>query len=426
MFRAARKRWPWRAPQPRFNLIVTNLAGGGHGRGATRRARSKAPDLDVPVVVLAYDYREIKNLRRSQSGHRHRPDLPVAGQCPHPDRDRQVHRRQAQRPARHAQAMGVPVMLLVEDNIRYYSSFLPVIYTELITQSRRVISEGLNVAHKLVRLRARPKILLCFQTTKRPSSRCMHYRDYLLGIDCPTWSSARRRAAPRRRLRAGAHGPRIGARRSDRAAIQPHRTSGARRAPKGSRFCASARPPCWRICGDFLTEQFSLRRFRVPPAGRHRGGARARPERAGGAAARGAGGEHRLSRRAQPLFPLADGKDRVCAGAETAARARFPTTPASKTCGTNLLDSIAEYRREQSQVLIGDFARATFKPTDAFFLRIGGGSLGGKARGLAFVRHLLHKHTMAQRVSPVSASPCRRRWCWPPTCSTSSCKRTIC
>ena len=57
-------------------------------------------------------------------------------------------------------AMNVPVMLVVEDNIRYYSSFLPVIYTELISQARRLISEGLNVAHKLVRMRARPKILL--------------------------------------------------------------------------------------------------------------------------------------------------------------------------------------------------------------------------------------------------------------------------
>ena len=58
--------------------------------------------------------------------------------------------------------MGVPVILVVEDNIRYYSSFLPVIYTELITPlARGVISEGVNLAHKLVRMRARPKILLC-------------------------------------------------------------------------------------------------------------------------------------------------------------------------------------------------------------------------------------------------------------------------
>lgn len=40
--------------------------------------------------------------------------------------------------------MGVPVLLVVEDNIRYYSAFLPVIYTELIKQSRRVIQEGIK------------------------------------------------------------------------------------------------------------------------------------------------------------------------------------------------------------------------------------------------------------------------------------------
>jgi len=47
--------------------------------------------------------------------------------------------------------VGVPILLVVEDNIRYYSSILPVMYTELISQSRRVIREGINVAHKLVR-----------------------------------------------------------------------------------------------------------------------------------------------------------------------------------------------------------------------------------------------------------------------------------
>ena len=59
-----------------------------------------------------------------------------------------------------ASMMGVPVVLVVEDNIRYYSSFLPLIYTELISQTRRVIQEGVNLAHKLMRMRARPKILL--------------------------------------------------------------------------------------------------------------------------------------------------------------------------------------------------------------------------------------------------------------------------
>jgi hypothetical protein len=67
----------------------------------------------------------------------------------------------------------------------------------------------------------------------------------------------------------------------------------------------------------------------------------------------------------------------------------------------DLINSIADYRSEQSQVLIGDFNPATFKSGDNYFLRIGGGSLGGKARGLAFVRHLLHNHRIARRFSNV-------------------------
>src|ERR1017187_5055197 len=79
------------------------------------------------------------------------------------------------------EVMGVPVMLVVEDNIRYYSSFLPVIYTELISQARRLISEGLNVAHKLVRMRARPKILLA-SNYEEAAELVLRYRGSLLGV----------------------------------------------------------------------------------------------------------------------------------------------------------------------------------------------------------------------------------------------------
>src|SRR6201982_2648700 len=78
-------------------------------------------------------------------------------------------------------AIGVPIILVVEDNIRYYSSFLPVIYTEMISQSRRVIQEGINVAHKLLRMRARPKILLA-SSYEEAEELAMRYRDYLLGV----------------------------------------------------------------------------------------------------------------------------------------------------------------------------------------------------------------------------------------------------
>ena len=46
--------------QPRFNLIVTNLSVGE--TDAAELAREvKRQGLDVPVIVLAYDYREIKD-----------------------------------------------------------------------------------------------------------------------------------------------------------------------------------------------------------------------------------------------------------------------------------------------------------------------------------------------------------------------------
>jgi hypothetical protein len=63
----------------------------------------------------------------------------------------------------------------------------------------------------------------------------------------------------------------------------------------------------------------------------------------------------------------------------------------------DLIASIAEYRREQREVLIADFDRGTFDGTGSFFARIGGGSLGGKARGLAFLRYLLKDHDAERR-----------------------------
>ena len=74
-----------------------------------------------------------------------------------------------------------PNILVVEDDIRYYSSFLPVIYTELITQSRRLLREGINLAHKLMRMRARPKILLA-STYEQAELLAEKYREFLLGV----------------------------------------------------------------------------------------------------------------------------------------------------------------------------------------------------------------------------------------------------
>ena len=69
-----------------------------------------------------------------------------------------------------------------------------------------------------------------------------------------------------------------------------------------------------------------------------------------------------LSRRAQSFFALADGADRVRSCAEVAA-AQGVRFRQHRGLRHDLIDSIADYRHEQSQVLIGDFQTATFQAT---------------------------------------------------------------
>ncbi len=54
----------------------------------------------------------------------------------------------------------VQVIGVVEDDLRAYSSFLSVLYPELLRQSRSLVLEGLNEWHRALRIHARPKIVL--------------------------------------------------------------------------------------------------------------------------------------------------------------------------------------------------------------------------------------------------------------------------
>ena len=382
--------------QPRFNLIVTNLKVGDMDAGQLAR-EVKNVGIDVPVVVLAYDYREIRNfVARNpvtdigriflwQGNAR----ILIAIVKYIEDKANVLH---------DTAAMGVPVILVVEDNIRYYSSFLPVIYTELITQSRRVISEGMNVAHKLVRFRARPKILLC-SDYEDASRQAMRYQDYLLGV-----------VSDVEFLRGGELTPEAGFNLAHmiRAVVpdvpivlQSSRTQFMARA-HGEGF-SFLRKRSATLLGDLrriLTEQFALGDFvfRLPD---HTEVGRASDLN-----------ELEVLLHEVPAESIAYHAERnhfshwLMARTEFALAQKLRPRKVSdfatyEAVRRDLIESIAEYRREQSQVLIGDFSPATLKSTDSFFLRIGDGSLGGKARGLAFVRYLLHRYRMAHRFAGV-------------------------
>jgi CheY-like chemotaxis protein len=55
----------------------------------------------------------------------------------------------------------VRVILLVEDSVRYVSRYLPLLYTEIMKQTQRlIVQENLDEMRKLLRLRARPKVVI--------------------------------------------------------------------------------------------------------------------------------------------------------------------------------------------------------------------------------------------------------------------------
>jgi len=382
--------------QPRFNLIVTNLEVGDMD-AAQLASEVKAAGLDVPVVVLAYDYREVKNF---------------VARNPVTDIERiflwQGNARiliaivkyieDKRNVLDDTESIGVPVILVVEDNIRYYSAFLPAIYTELINQSRRVIREGINVAHRLMRMCARPKILLS-SNYEDAAEQVRNYRQYLLGVvsdvEFPRGGELSAEAGFQLAHMVRNLVPDVP------VVLQSSRTKFKKQAhAEGLSFLRKRSPTLLRDLRRLLVQQFAFGDFvfRLPDRTEV---ARASDLNALEAAlhtvpaasiayhGRSNHFSHWLMARTE--FALA----------QKLRPRRVSDFPTHEDVRRDLIDSIAEYRQEQNQVLIGEFTPATFKAEGAFFLRIGEGSLGGKARGLAFARHLLHQHKMARRFGGV-------------------------
>ncbi|MBT4575338.1 MAG: hypothetical protein HOB92_02600 [Candidatus Cloacimonetes bacterium] len=75
----------------------------------------------------------------------------------------------------------VRVVLLVEDSIHYYSMFHPLLYSEILKQTQRLISEELNDINKRYRMRGRPKVLLC-HTFEEAINTYEQYKENVIAI----------------------------------------------------------------------------------------------------------------------------------------------------------------------------------------------------------------------------------------------------
>lgn len=375
--------------QRSINLILTTPhVADMDAAGLARRVRESGIRRDLPVVLLAWDTSE---LPASHNGLFERAflwqgDARILLAI--------VKSVEDWRNVGHdTGSAGVPVILLIEDDPRRYSSFLPAIYAELLQHSQQVIAEGLNLSQKILRMRARPKILLC-TTYEEAEGAFQKYREDVLGIisdvEFPRGgrSSATAGLDFVRTVR-GAYPdiPIVLHSSRPELAEQAHRT-GAGFLRKGSQHMLEE---LRRILledfgfGDFV--------FRLPDGSEvdRARDLRTLEERLATVPAesiRFHGARNHFSRwlRARADFGVAH-----------ALRPRkvvdYPTPEALRG---DLIRAIADYRVEQAQSVVADFRRDGFDFSTDFY-RIGSGSLGGKARGLAFVRRLLAQHDLRRR-----------------------------
>ncbi len=77
--------------------------------------------------------------------------------------------------------IGVQCIILVEDSVRFYSSYLPVMYESLIRQAHNAMTEGLNEWQQTIRMRGRPKILMA-RSYEEAIYLYEKYKDNILGV----------------------------------------------------------------------------------------------------------------------------------------------------------------------------------------------------------------------------------------------------
>ncbi len=77
--------------------------------------------------------------------------------------------------------VGVQMILLVEDSVRFYSSVLPHIYRFLLSQSRLFSTEALNQHEQMLRMRGRPKVMLA-RNYEEAMELYERYGQHMLGV----------------------------------------------------------------------------------------------------------------------------------------------------------------------------------------------------------------------------------------------------
>lgn len=296
---------------------------------------------------------------------------------------------------------GAQAILLVEDSIRFYSSYLPNIYKIIFKQSKAFMTEGLNEHQKMLRMRGRTKILLA-TNYEEAVEMWKKYRNNLLGII--TDISFKRQGETDKtagikfvkKIRSEdeympvlfqssdveykdvAHQMKVGfVNKVSKTLSMELRNYINEHFSFGDFVCIDPKNGC-EICRITDLRSMQERIFDIPDDS-----LLYHMER------------NRFSKwlNARALFPIAEMFAEVSV-------TEFSDMDAAKRY---IYDSITAFRINKARGVIADFDRERY---DEFlhFGRIGQGSIGGKARGLAFLDSLIKRNRLTDKYNGVTIS----------------------
>lgn len=294
-----------------------------------------------------------------------------------------------------ARAVGVKAILVVEDNVQFYSSYLPMLYTEIMKQTQSSMSDGVNRMQRIMRKRARAKVLLA-NSYEEGLELYDRYRDDLLGIildaSFPKNGKLDRRAGARFAAHVKEQTPKIP------IVIQSGSDNADLASNLGVEFINKHSKSLLQDLRVFMQNRLGFGDFIL----RHPDGtivSKANDLRS-----------LEWAIQAAPDDALLFHADRNDISTWLMARTEFELADAIRPITSHdrsaqelretLLSSLHAYRTRSAAGVVAEFSPALFEENSRF-VRIGAGSLGGKGRGLAFMNSLLTTYQLEDRIPGV-------------------------
>ncbi len=279
---------------------------------------------------------------------------------------------------------NVRVIIIVEDSPQYYSSFLGVLYKELMRHSLSLYSEGLSDLYRRMYMKSRPKVLHA-RSFEEGVELLTRYQDNVLALI----SDVRIPRGGRLDAGAGLDLARF-ARRHDAELpllLQSAESQNREVVTKlGAAFLDKNSPSLLAEIGDFLSFRLGFGDFVFrTPDGREF-------DRAGDLREL----EEKLATIPEELLVYHASHNHVSIWlmarnefelAEELRPKKISDFPSVEACRRHVIQSIRENRERVHRGIVSDFTGEHFANDP--FTRIGGGYLGGKARGIAFLYQTL-------------------------------------